>query len=156
MPSSSYKLKRENTKRLTDKVDKFVDGFTGTLDELCDDPEEFLSMIDVTDNMLTSGEMERMKDILRSLRMKIKDTMRSHLVNQIKKDESMLNAICSKMEIEKTEIDEKNERDAELRREKERETNPLFRVLTDNLEKSDDQCVNIELLTLVLGIDAGS
>jgi hypothetical protein len=155
MPSASYKLKRENTKLLTEKVDKFVEGFTGTLDSLCDDPDEFLMMLDVADNVLTSGEMERMKDILGSLRLKLKDTMRSHLVNQIKKDESMLNAICSKMEVEKTEADEKNERDAELRREKEIETNPLFKMLTNNLTKDDSCCVNIELLTLVLGVGDG-
>jgi len=155
MPSSSYKLKRENTKKLTDKINKFVDMFTGTLDDLCSDPEEFLQAIDVTDNILTDGEMERMKDIMSSLRMKVQDTMRSHLINQIKKDESMLNAICSKMEVETSEDDVKKQRDAELRSEHIIQTDPTIQMLEKYIVK-DDRCdIQVQLLTTMLLIGEG-
>lgn len=149
MPRSSYEIKRRNTQIITSKIHKLVDEFTGTLEDMCDDPDNFLMTLGVRENLLSDSEMDTLRDILVSMRIKVKETMRSHLINKIKKNDGMLNAICSRMEPVET-ADEVSERDTMLRKERLIDTNPMATLLRSNLKKDDTCQVPVVLLAAVL------
>lgn len=120
MPTRDYKEKLDNVRMIDEHLSKAVVKMTESLDEFADDDgvDNLLALLGASgDVSLLETEREKVNLLLKSTITDLKDTLLKKLRIGLKKDASLLNAICSQLEKPDGD-DEKAKRDERLRLEK--------------------------------------
>lgn len=120
MPTRDYKEKLDNVRMIDEHLSKAVVKMTESLDEFADDGgvDNLLALLGASgDVSLLETEREKVNLLLKSTITDLKDTLLKKLRIGLKKDASLLNAICSQLEKPDGD-DEKAKRDERLRLEK--------------------------------------
>lgn len=155
MPTSAYMRKNENTKRLTPFVEEFTNTLVKSLDPFCEDPHEFLMAINAKDDIMTDAEKKNLLDIFCSIRREVRTFVKHRLVNDIKKDDGLLEAIASQLDDEDKRKEKERIENIRVMK-KEADDNKYFKFIETYFVKDYDSVINMSAIDLHLnGIPIG-
>jgi hypothetical protein len=136
-------------------VEEFTNTLVKSLDPFCEDPHEFLMAINAKDDIMTDAEKKNLLDIFCSIRREVRTFVKHRLVNDIKKDDGLLEAIASQLDDEDKRKEKERIENIRVMK-KEADDNKYFKFIETYFVKDYDSVINMSAIDLHLnGIPIG-